>query len=1617
MANARAPKQWSLTKNESVNSFENWRQNLIYTLSLDPSFTKFLSPDKKWAKKTKAAPNRDFTDDDDQIANARTKEQKSAALDLMLGQIANFCPVIARNTIVRNSTSLEQIWQTIRLHYGFQLSGAHFLDFNDIKLRSDEKPEDLYQRLIAFIDDNLLKKDGGISHNGEPIIDDEELTPSLENITVLTWLRLIHCDLPRLVKQRYGTELRSRTLASIKPEISQALPSLLEEIRTAEDAKVMRSNIPPRPLPTNKYSYQPRQNKSSASKRRTCPICKAAGRSDTHFLSECRFLPDEDRKYMAKARQIIGIIDNASSDESENDDNPHQDQPVMEQSMSSYRVSIRQSPYLDLFVGHIPVRLTIDSGATGNMIRESTARYLDATVKNTSQSAHQADGSSPLKVIGETRLTFTRDDFTFYFDGLVVANLDVEVLAGIPFMEKNDICIRPSKREVRIGDSYSCHYGSEESTSNRTSVRRAQVLRSSSTETIWPGEFMELKLPTSFSTDDTYAIEPHASTPGRTSWVSPDITRSVAGKIRVPNLTGEPQNVHKHDHLCQIRSVFTPDTAAETKIDADSSIGGISTPPSRDACYSASVSLDPNDILSDDMKSDFRRLHNKFDSVFSTSLEGYNGNAGPFKGKVNMGPVLPPQRKGRIPQYSRNQLEELQRKFNELEEHGIFRKPEDVDVTVEYLNPSFLVKKGNGTYRLVTAFTEVGRYSKPQPSLMPDVDSTLRKIGQWKFIVVTDLTKSFYQIPLSHDSMKYCGVVTPFKGIRVYTRCAMGMPGSETALEELTCRVLGDLLEEGIVTKLADDLYCGGNTPQELLENWTKVLEALQKCNLKLSATKTVIAPRTTTILGWIWEQGTLKANPHRIAALSSCEPPKTVKALRSFSGAVKVLARVLPGCSSMLAPLDDAIAGRDSKDNILWDDTLISSFTQVQQSLNSSKTIHIPRTDDTLWIVTDAAVRSPGIGATLYITRGDKILLSGFFSAKLRKHQISWIPCEVEALAIAVAVKHFSPYIVQSSKPTCILTDSRPCVMAYEKLGRGEFSASPRVYTFLSTVSRYQVSVRHVAGSAILPSDFSSRSTPDCIDPTCQVCQFINTTVDSVVRNITVSDILTGKARLPFTSRAAWMSIQAESSDLRRTRAHLLQGTRPSRKITNLPDVKRYLRVATVAYDGLVIVKRSEPFQSSRELIVIPREVLHGILTSLHIQLQHPSRNQLKLVTQRFFYAIDMDKAIDLVTGSCHQCASIQKVPHMLVKEDTGDPPEAIGTSFACDIMKRERQLLLVVRECVTSYTSACIIENEQHDTIRDALIPLCINLRPLDGPPAIIRTDPGPGFIALVNDPLLKDCRLSLEIGRVKNKNKNPVAERAIQELRDEILRLDPTNRTVNTVSLCLALSAVNTRIRSNGLSAREMLTHRNQFTNAQIPVCDRDIILDKHQARLKNHPFSEVSKAPKEKRPDTPSIDIGDLVYLHRDRNKSRARDRYLVVASEAEWCSIRKFVGNQLRNCSYRVKKSECFRVPSDSNDLYLPTDVVDECSSDDNEEAPAPHAHSYLPPSPAPDIPIEISASGTSDINLPSSVESDDSKPQTMIEPNIDVSMPTEQHTSDRPRRNIRLPSRFNDFVM
>lgn len=500
------------------------------------------------------------------------------------------------------------------------------------------------------------------------------------------------------------------------------------------------------------------------------------------------------------------------------------------------------------------------------------------------------------------------------------------------------------------------------------------------------------------------------------SWPTPCVIRSVSGKVRLPNDTRSPQLLKKDEHFCQIQPVYVP------KPNSDNYMESLPSPTKslthQTTRHSSAVQLDPDSLLPTHIKHQFETVLSDCDDVFNPNFNGYNGASGPFQAVVNMGPVQPPQRKGRLPQYSRDKLVELQQKFDELENLGVFVKPETAGVQAEYLNPSFLIKKPNGGHRLVTAFADVGRYSKPQPSLMPDVDSTLRHIGKWKYLIKCDLTSAFDKIPLHRDSMKYCGVATPFKGVRVYARSAMGMPGSETALEELLCRILGDLLEDGIVVKLADDLYCGADTPEELLDNWVCLIKMLQRNNLTLSASKTVIAPKSVSLLGWHWSQGTLKASSHRIATLSSCQPPTTVHGLRSFVGSYKVLARVIEGCATFMAPLDNATAGRQSQEKIIWSDSLLSAFKNAQNALTSAKSITLPRPDDKLWIVSDSAVRKPGIGATLYVSRDDKLyiadsLAQNFSRTNPRGYHVKLRHCRLDWLHVTLALH----YTVQTPK------------------------------------------------------------------------------------------------------------------------------------------------------------------------------------------------------------------------------------------------------------------------------------------------------------------------------------------------------------------------------------------------------------------------------------------------------------------------------------------------------------------------------------------------------------------------------------------------------------------------
>ena len=118
--------------------------------------------------------------------------------------------------------------------------------------------------------------------------------------------------------------------------------------------------------------------------------------------------------------------------------------------------------------------------------------------------------------------------------------------------------------------------------------------------------------------------------------------------------------------------------------------------------HSSPISIDPDSQLPKSVCSAFKNLHNRYDRVFDSKIGLYNDASGPVRAFINMGPTDPPAQKARLPSYSTDKMNLLQDKMDELEQLGVLVQPEDLGVKIEHVSPSFLVKKPDGTHRLVT---------------------------------------------------------------------------------------------------------------------------------------------------------------------------------------------------------------------------------------------------------------------------------------------------------------------------------------------------------------------------------------------------------------------------------------------------------------------------------------------------------------------------------------------------------------------------------------------------------------------------------------------------------------------------------------------------------------------------------------------------------------------------------------------------------------------------------------------------------------------------------------------------------------------------------------------------
>lgn len=991
----------------------------------------------------------------------------------------------------------------------------------------------------------------------------------------------------------------------------------------------------------------------------------------------------------------------------------------------------------------------------------------------------------------------------------------------------------------------------------------------------------------------------------------PSLCTTTDNTININNQTNNPIHLPKHTLLRAIPITQNPvPTTSNLQKSIPSKTPTILHP---NTYYTDQVKLNKSALSRNQLATVYSILNRNISALNDDISEGYNNKSGRYECDIEFKDnSRPTSNRFSTPQYNRRCQDLQQAVMDTLESKGVLVDPQDHNIEVKNVSPCFIIQKMKARHkkleecsidelRFVIAFNKLNEHIRPKPTRITTHKQIFTSLARWKYHIFADLKDSYFQNHMKKSKWGYLGVYTPHKGLRVMTRSAQGLLNQDAELDGLVDKVLGEEKAEGITTTAHDDIVIGGNTIDEAIRNFDRVFTKLAENNLKLSPSKIRILLDNTEIYGWKIKNGKISPSDHIITSLDkiNIDSLKTVKSINSWKGLYKQLIPSLSQVATLLDPFDKICAGRDSTEKIEWTPDLIAGFNAAKEHLNKVSQTVLPHPTEQLILMPDAAKSVGGIGWVLYVVRDKNLCPVQFYSAKVKTHMKKWNPCELEAVASATAIEACSHWIVESHKHTIIAPDSKAVVEATHRMKQGKMSTSPRLQAILSSINRRPVIFVHSSakmGQHIV-ADFCSRIDTTCSSQDCAIERFLDQYPEQIecmkadcssilLRSLSpcqiaaLSDdiertIMNNNGELPLGSRKAWSEIQQSDYDCKNVFELIASGDSPRKKLATR-SINSIFKNAIIDKQLLVVPQFDQKSNRMISRVVIPPKYLDSILTMLHLKANHATKYQLDKVFQRYFFCPGLSERIDKLLEECHLCQSLKNAPNVKTTDLSPEPTHP-GTHMNIDVMKRNRQNIVVNVDIFSNYVTSCIMPSESKTDMKQAIIQLVTPIRHSGN--VQVKTDKASAFKSLKEDTDLQRINITITNTLHFNKNANCEVDKAIQELQHELIKLvDPSDQITST-DLARATTILNSRLRNRNLSASEVHFCRDSYTGENLHLNDT------HLQKKKTH----NSPSPEEK-----YIPSGRIVHTANKPSKYNPKDTFLVTGTDQNHAEVHKFL---------------------------------------------------------------------------------------------------------------------------
>ena len=714
-------------------------------------------------------------------------------------------------------------------------------------------------------------------------------------------------------------------------------------------------------------------------------------------------------------------------------------------------------------VERLPVLFLIDGGCTLNLLASRVFEKLFPDCKHSLEPfQHQvgklADGSS-LQFLGKLNLT-GRLRSEFVKISFVIADIDLEAILGMPFLQSQDC-------HVRFADSILSINGRQLPCTDRHGIELASKVQVIHNVIIPPytEQLVPCKLSNPISSD--IGMVESCSTAASSEIALAASIHSIdrGGKVlaRCVNPCGWPISLRSGSLIGRCNSVAGAQLVEDGEVvQVRECVAGVL--PHQDGC----ASLLPEHIESlyqeatvacsqPHQKQDIRKLLVSYSDVFSTGdndmgLTKLVSHSIPVKSGTK--PIKQaPRRLGT------EKEAEVDRQIQKLQHQGLIEPGQGA-----WSSPVVLVKKKDGSWRFCIDYRRLNAVTVHDAHPLPRIDESLEALAGSQYFTTLDLMSGYWQVPLEEDARDKAAFCTR-NGLWRWKVLPFGLTAAPATFQRLMERVLHGLHWKSLLLYL-DDIIVIGNSFDNHYQNLKEVLSRLRAAGLKLKPAKCHLFQTKVAYLGHVVSCDGVATDPDKTAAVANWPIPRYLSELRAFLGTVGYYRQYIPSFSSKARPLN-VLTSKHVQ--FKWTTECQDAFQSLKHSLMVSPVLGYPDPSLSYSLDTDASL--DGVGAVLSQVQNGQERVISYYSRSLSIPERNYCVTRRELLAVVKAVTHFRPYLY--GKEFRIRTDHASLLWLCRRT-----TPSAQIARWLEILSEFNFIIEYRAGSKHGNADGLSRQT-----------------------------------------------------------------------------------------------------------------------------------------------------------------------------------------------------------------------------------------------------------------------------------------------------------------------------------------------------------------------------------------------------------------------------------------------------------------------------------------------------------------------------------------------------------